>query len=46
VEPGCREGGDVIAFVMKLRHLTFAEAVELLANRVGVELTDRAGDRG
>ena len=28
---GCGEGGDVIAFVSKIDHLTFAEAVERLA---------------
>ncbi|MGF1662683.1 MAG: DNA primase [Kineosporiaceae bacterium] len=35
---GCGEGGDVIAFVMKIDHLSFVEAVERLAARVGVEL--------
>ena len=28
---GCGEGGDVITFVEKINHLTFAEAVEQLA---------------
>ncbi len=35
---GCGEGGDVIAFVTKIDHLTFAEVVEKLAARTGVEL--------
>ena len=35
---GCGEGGDVITFVQKLDHLTFAEAVEKLAGKAGVEL--------
>ncbi len=35
---GCSEGGDVIAFVMKIDHLTFTEAVERLAVRSGVQL--------
>lgn len=35
---GCGEGGDVISFVQKLDHLTFAEAVERLASKLGMEL--------
>ena len=35
---GCGEGGDVIAFIQKINHLSFTEAVEYLADRVGVEL--------
>ena len=31
---GCGEGGDVIAFVQQIDHLTFAEAVERLAARL------------
>jgi len=40
---GCGEGGDVIAFIMKIDHLTFVEAVERLAERVGVQLTYEGG---
>ena len=35
---GCDEGGDVISFVQKIDHLSFAEAVERLAARLGMEL--------
>jgi DNA primase len=44
---GCSEGGDVIDFVQKVDHLDFAEAVERLASRLGVQLRyeDEAGGR-
>ncbi len=35
---GCGEGGDVLSFVQKIDHLSFAEVVEKLADRTGVEL--------
>ncbi len=35
---GCGEGGDVIGFLRAVDHLSFAEAVEHLAGRVGVQL--------
>ncbi len=41
---GCGEGGDVIAFVQKIHHLGFTEAVEHLAARVGVQLRYEDGD--
>ncbi|TWP45806.1 DNA primase [Lentzea tibetensis] len=40
---GCGEGGDVIAFVMKVEHLSFVEAVERLADRAGIQLTYEGG---
>ncbi|MEN3320644.1 MAG: primase [Mycobacterium sp.] len=40
---GCGEGGDVIAFLSKIDHLSFVEAVERLAERVGVKLTYEGG---
>ena len=40
---GCQVGGDVIAFIMKLEHLTFTETVERLAERIGYTLTYEAG---
>lgn len=35
---GCHEGGDVFSFVQKVDNLTFREAVEHLARKVGVEI--------
>ncbi|MSW57168.1 MAG: DNA primase, partial [Actinobacteria bacterium] len=35
---GCQVGGDVIAFVMKIDHLSFTETVERLAERIGYTL--------
>ncbi|SNS95787.1 DNA primase [Geodermatophilus pulveris] len=35
---GCGVGGDVISFIQQIDHLTFTEAVELLAGRAGVDL--------
>ncbi|MFM7211801.1 MAG: DNA primase [Actinomycetota bacterium] len=43
---GCQEGGDVISFVQKLDHLTFAESVEKLAGRTGVALRYVEGGAG
>ncbi|OBF30437.1 DNA primase [Mycobacterium sp. ACS4331] len=36
---GCGEGGDVYAFIQKIEHVTFVEAVELLADRIGHTIT-------
>src|SRR5277367_4773273 len=36
---GCGEGGDVYAFIQKIEHVSFVEAVELLADRVGHTIT-------
>lgn len=36
---GCQAGGDVIAFVMKMDHLSFTETVEKLAEKLGYQLT-------
>jgi DNA primase len=35
---GCGEGGDVISFVQKVEALSFSEAVERLAQKLGMEL--------
>ncbi|MGH8894231.1 MAG: DNA primase, partial [Actinomycetes bacterium] len=40
---GCQEGGDVISFVMKIDHLSFAETIERLAGRAGVTLRYEEG---
>jgi DNA primase len=39
----CAEGGDVIKFVQKIDGLSFVEAVERLAGRVGIELRYEQG---
>ncbi len=40
---GCGEGGSVVDFIMKIEHLGFVEAVERLADRVGIRLTYTGG---
>jgi len=35
---GCGEGGDLLSFVQKIDHLSFAETVEKLADKAGVQL--------
>ncbi len=35
---GCQVGGDVIAFLMKIDHLSFTETIERLADRMGYTL--------
>lgn len=40
---GCGAGGDMITFVMKHERLEFAEAVEFLAQKAGVELARVSG---
>ena len=35
---GCGEGGDVFTFIQKIDNLTFREALEHLARKVGVEI--------
>ncbi|HEX6247648.1 MAG TPA: DNA primase [Nocardioidaceae bacterium] len=43
---GCGEGGDVIDFLMKIDGLGFAESVERLADKYGVQLRySEGGDR-
>ncbi len=41
---GCGEGGDVLSFVQNVEHLTFAESVERLAGKLGLELRYEDGD--
>ena len=43
---GCGEGGDVYSFLQKIDHLSFQEAVERLAERVGYQLTYEEGSGG
>ena len=40
---GCGEGGDVIDFLQKIDHLSFTEAVERLAARIGFQLRYEEG---
>ena len=35
---GCGEGGDLLSFIQKIDHLSFTEAVEKLADKVGLTL--------
>ncbi|MFH0886965.1 MAG: DNA primase [bacterium] len=35
---GCHEGGNALTFIMKIENLNFGEAVELLAEKLGIEV--------
>ncbi|RRC96487.1 DNA primase [Schaalia canis] len=35
---GCGEGGDIISFVQRINHMSFTEAVEMLAQKTGITL--------
>ena len=37
---GCGEGGNVFSFIMKYENYTFLEAVQMLADRAGVQLPE------
>lgn len=43
---GCGESGDVIQFLMSTEHTSFAETVESLAGRLGIELRYEDGGSG
>lgn len=43
---GCGEGGDVYEFLQKLDHVSFTEAVERLAARIGYQLRYEDGSGG
>ena len=40
---GCGEGGDVYAFLQKIEHVSFVEAVEMLADRINYTVTYTGG---
>ncbi len=40
---GCGEGGDVITFITKIEHLSFAETMERLAAKAGIDLQYEQG---
>ena len=39
---GCGEGGDVISFIMKMENMSFLEAAEYLANKLGIPLEEKS----
>lgn len=41
---GCQASGDVIAFLMKIDHLSFTETIERLAERIGYQLRYEQGN--
>jgi DNA primase len=41
---GCQASGDVIAFLMKIDHLSFTETIERLADRMGYQLRYEQGN--
>lgn len=43
---GCGESGDVYSFLQRMDHITFVEAVERLAARIGYTLTYEEGGSG
>ena len=38
---GCNEGGDAFSFVMRIENVDFKRAIEVLADKAGIELEDR-----
>ncbi len=43
---GCGAGGNVFSFLMKYENLQFPEAIEMLAEKCGVQLPKNMGSRG
>lgn len=37
---GCGKGGSIFDFIMEIEHVTFPEAVEILAKKAGIELKE------
>jgi len=42
---GCQKGGTIFTFIMEMEKLSFVEAVQLLAEKAGVQLEVEEGDR-
>ncbi len=42
---GCGKGGGVINFIMEIENLSFPEAVEFLAKRVGMTMPEQEDNR-
>jgi len=42
---GCNEGGDAVSFLMKVSQMTYPEALRHLAEKAGIALPERAGNR-
>ncbi len=42
---GCHEGGNAVHFLAKYDHLSFHEALESLANQLGIKMTTRSGSK-
>ncbi|MBI0446416.1 DNA primase [Deinococcus sp. DB0503] len=42
---GCKAGGDVFSFVQRIENLSFGDALRKLAERAGVQVEARYGDR-
>ncbi len=42
---GCGAGGDVVTFIMKRENVDYVSALEILANRVGIEIPKDARSR-
>ncbi len=42
---GCHEGGNAVHFLAKYDHLTFQEALETLANQLGIKIQSRSSGR-
>ena len=40
---GCGESGDMFTFIEKMEHMSFPEAVEMLASKAGVEIMTESG---